>query len=268
MTDNSGERSLATLVRATNSGVMTLTGTNTWVLRDPRSSGVVVVDPGPLDEIHLNNVLAEAQRDGGRVQLVIYSHWHADHTEAIDRFFEMTGAPARAIDESWCRSAAPVTDEEEIVVDALRLRILATPGHTSDSLCVLLPDEGSLLSADTVLGSGTTVVAHPDGNLSEYLSSLHRLTSLAHQGVIKKILPGHGPVITEPTEVLRKYLAHRNDRLSQVKDALAAGAQNAEDVLAAVYTGLTPELRFAALMSIEAQLDYIRARRPVADMER
>ena len=97
----------ATLVRADNPGVMTLDGTNTWVLREPGRSGVVVLDPGPFDEAHLQRVLDVAAHDGGRVELVLYSHWHPDHTDAIDRFFELTGAPARALDEKWCRGAAP-----------------------------------------------------------------------------------------------------------------------------------------------------------------
>ena len=212
----------ATLVRADNPGVMTLDGTNTWVLREPGHRGVVVLDPGPLDEAHLQRVLDVAGRDGGRVELVLFSHWHPDHTDAIDRFFELTGAPARALDEKWCRDAEPLEDGELLDVDGPSIRVMATPGHTMDSICLVLPAEASLLSADTILGKGTTVVAHPDGALGPYLDSLRAIRGLATVGEVVRVLPGHGPVIDEPLRVVDAYLSHRAERLQQVRDAVAA----------------------------------------------
>lgn len=247
----------ATLVRADNPGVMTLDGTNTWVLREPGARGVVVLDPGPLDEAHLRRVLEAAERDGGRVELVLYSHWHPDHTDAIDRFFELTGAPARALDEKWCRSALPLANDEQIEVDGLKLRVLATPGHTMDSICLLLPAEASLLSADTILGKGTTVVAYPDGALGPYLDSLHALRELAVAGEVARILPGHGPIIREPLRTIDAYLAHRSERLQQVRDAVAAGDTTPTQVVERVYADVDRAVWFAAEMSVRAQLDYL-----------
>ena len=249
--------SRATLVRADNPGAMTLDGTNTWVLREPGSNGVVVLDPGPLDETHLQRVLEVAQRDNGRVELVLYSHWHPDHTESIDRFFELTGAPARALDEKWCRDAMPLVDGETFEIGGLTLRVVATPGHTMDSICLLLPGEGSLLSADTILGRGTTVVAHPDGALGPYLDSLRAIRSLTVSGNMSKILPGHGPVIDEPLRVVDAYLAHRAERLQQVRAAVAAGDTTPMQVVERVYADVDRSLWFAAEMSVRAQLDYL-----------
>ena len=247
----------ATLVRADNPGVMTLDGTNTWLLREPGSRGVTVLDPGPLDEMHLQRVLEVAGRDEGRVEQVLYSHWHPDHTDAIDRFYELTGAPARAFDEKWCRAAPPIADGEMLVVDGLALRVLATPGHTIDSICLLLPDEGSLLSADTILGRGTTVVAHPDGTLGDYLDSLRAIRELALAKQVQRILPGHGPVIDEPLRVVDAYLAHRASRLDQVREALSLGDTSAMQVVARVYADVNRSVWFAAEMSVRAQLEYL-----------
>ncbi len=248
----------ATVVRADNPGVMTLEGTNTWILREPGARGVVVVDPGPLDEAHLTAVLDAAGTDGGRVELVLYTHHHLDHTESIDRFAELTGAPARAIDSRWCRSAATLADGELLDVDGLAVRILATPGHTLDSMCLLLPAEGSLLSGDTILGRGTTVVAHPDGALGPYLASLHAIRSVIGDDAVQRILPGHGPLVDQPGAVVDHYLAHRRERLRQVRDAVAAGDVSARQVVERVYADVDPVLWPAAEMSVRAQLDYLR----------
>lgn len=247
----------ATLVRASNAGPMTLEGTNTWVLRAPGSSEVVVLDPGPLDERHLAAVLEEATRDGGEVQLVVYSHWHPDHTESIDRFLELTQAPARAVDEKWCRNADPLSDGEQLHVGGLGVTVLATPGHTLDSICLLIENEQTLLTADTILGRGTTVVAHPDGELRAYLQSLQGIKQLISSGSVQQILPGHGPVIDRPMQAVDAYLQHREDRLKQVREAVAAGDTTAAAVVARVYADVDESLKWAAEMSVRAQLDYL-----------
>lgn len=261
------ETERATLVRANNPGAMTLEGTNTWVLREPGSKAVAILDPGPLDEDHLATVCEVAQQDGGRVELVLYSHWHPDHTEAIDRFAEITGAPARAYDEKWCRAGTPVLDGELIQLEGLTLRVIATPGHTMDSICVLLPDEGSLLSADTILGTGTTVVAHPDGALAPYLDSLQTIRTLVEAGEVLRILPGHGPSISEPIQVVDAYLAHRVARLSQVREAMALGDTTAMQVVERVYADVDRPVWFAAEWSVRAQMEYLAAQAGSPSME-
>ncbi|MGR2753360.1 MBL fold metallo-hydrolase [Agromyces arachidis] len=250
----------ATLVRAPNAGPMTLDGTNSWVLRAPGAeTGSVVVDPGPADAAHLAR-LAE-----GGVELVLITHRHPDHTEAVDAFAEITGAPVRAIDPEWCRGAEPLADGERIAAGRIELEVLATPGHTSDSACFALrgPDRATpvaVLTGDTVLGRGTTIIAHPDGALGPYLDALHRLRRLgASEGPVV-VLPGHGPVLGDLEAICDAYLAHRAERLDQVRDALARlGADASPDAVTDdVYGDVDAGVRFAAEASVRAQLAYLR----------
>ena len=244
---------VAQLVRADNPNMMTLDGTNTWILRAPGSDTSVVVDPGPLDEDHLASVLAVA----GTVELVLYTHHHFDHTESIDRFAELTGAPARGLAGEFCRAADPLTDGELLDAGGVALEIAAVPGHTTDSLAILVTDDGSLLTGDTVLGRGTTVIAWPDGVLGPYLDSLARIRELVLEGAATRFLPGHGPVVEDPLPVIDYYLEHRAERLDQVRAALAGGAVTADDVVAIVYADVGQHLWPAAELSVRAQLDYL-----------
>lgn len=244
----------ASTVRADNPGLMTLDGTNTWILREPGASRSIVVDPGPPDVTHIDSVLDAA----GDVGLVLFTHRHFDHTESMQVVAERTGAPARATDPAFCLDAAPLVDGETVDVDGLRLDVVATPGHTSDSTCFRLLDEPSLITGDTILGRGTTIIAHPDGVLGPYLDSLALLRELAEEGLVERILPGHGPVIDRATAVLDFYIEHRQERLDQVREALAAGATDARSVVERVYTDVDESLWPAAELSVQAQLDYLR----------
>lgn len=245
----------AAYVLADNPGIMTLDGTNTWILREPGAEQSVVVDPGPADEAHLQAVLAAA----GAVGLILFTHRHFDHTEAVGRFVELTGAPARSTDPEFCRGASPLVDGETIVVGGLEVDVLATPGHTTDSTCFRLAAEGSLLSGDTILGRGTTVIAHPDGVLGPYLDSLAHIRELIDEGLVNRILPGHGPVIEQPAAVVDFYLEHRAERLDQVRQAVDGGATTARDVVELVYKDVDQSLWGAAELSVAAQLDYLKA---------
>jgi glyoxylase-like metal-dependent hydrolase (beta-lactamase superfamily II) len=245
--------SFAQLVKADNPGIMTLDGTNTWILRSPDSATSVVVDPGPDDEAHLTNILAAA----GEVELVLFTHHHFDHTECIDRLVELTGAPTRAIGEEWCRAADPLADGELLHVAGLALEIVATPGHTTDSMSILIADDGSLLTGDTILGRGTTVIAWPDGVLGPYLDSLARIRELVLEGVAVRFLPGHGPIVDDPLPFIDFYLEHREERLDQVRAALAGGASTPLEVVEVVYADVDKVLWGAAEMSVRAQLDYL-----------
>ena len=243
----------ARTVVAANPGIMTLDGTNTWILCEPGAERTVVIDPGPSDELHLQSVAAAA----GNVGLVLITHRHFDHTEGIGRFVQITGAPVRAFDPSFCSDAEPLIDGEVIDVDGLRLEIMATPGHTTDSMCVLLDADKSLLSGDSILGRGTTVIAHPDGVLGPYLDSIRGIGDLITTGRVERILPGHGPVIDDPAAVVDYYLAHREERLEQVRAAVAAGATSAREVVERVYVDVDEVLWPAAELSVAAQLDYL-----------
>jgi glyoxylase-like metal-dependent hydrolase (beta-lactamase superfamily II) len=236
---------------APNPGPMTLDGTNTWVLREPSGEASVVVDPGPLDEGHLSRVA-----EHGPVAMILLTHGHLDHAEGAGRLRELTGAPIVARDPALCVGAEPLGDETRQHAAGIEWLTVLTPGHSSDSVCLLLPADRALLTGDTILGRGTTVVAYPDGRLADYLDSLRRLRDLAGSDV-DCLLPGHGPVLDTPVETLDYYLRHRDERLQQVRAALDAGAVDAEDVVRRVYADVDPTLWPAAESSVLAQLDYL-----------
>jgi glyoxylase-like metal-dependent hydrolase (beta-lactamase superfamily II) len=225
---------------------MTLDGTNTWVLRGAAGEGAVVIDPGPLDERHLADIAAHAP-----VTAILVTHGHHDHVEGAAELSRLLGGvPVQAADEAHCVAAEPLTPGVRTVA-GLEIEVLATPGHTADSVCFLTAD--AVFSGDTVLGRGTAVVAWPDGDLGAYLDSLNLLTAYP-----RMLLPGHGPAQPDCAAVARAYLDHRRERLAQVSAAVAAGADSPEAVVAAVYPDIDPGVRFAAEWSARAQLDYLR----------
>jgi glyoxylase-like metal-dependent hydrolase (beta-lactamase superfamily II) len=254
----------AHLVLAPNPSPMTLDGTNTWVLLEPGGAEAAVVDPGPLDEGHLAAVLDRVAGLDARVSTILLTHGHPDHAESARRFAELTGAPVRALDPAHRHGSEGLADGDVVGIGGLEVRVVGTPGHTGDSLSFLLTADRALLTGDTVLGRGTTVVAYPEGKLADYLDSLRRLRELAVGGQIHAILPGHGPVLAEPQAVLGYYLSHRAERLAQVEAALAAGAREvpeerrAAEIVRRVYTGIDPALSWAAELSVLAQLEYLR----------
>ncbi|MGZ4489058.1 MAG: MBL fold metallo-hydrolase [Nocardioides sp.] len=260
-----GERGECVL--APNANMMTLDGTNTWVLREPGARRSVVVDPGPSVLAHLDAV-AEAAGDVG---LVLLTHHHHDHSEAAREFAERVGCGVRALDPAYRLGTEGLGDGDVVEVDGLEVRVVGTPGHTADSLSFLLPAEGAVLTGDTVLGRGTTVVAHPDGQLGAYLGSLDRLHRLAEAHELRTIWPGHGPVIDDVLGALDHYIAHRAERLAQVEAAVAAlrDAPHPEGlavdelprrVVEIVYADVDPVLWGAAELSVRAQLAYLAAR--------
>lgn len=242
-------------VLAPNPGPMTLDGTNTWVLLEPGATEAVVVDPGPLDEGHLRRVVDAVAEAGARVVLTILTHGHLDHAEGAGRFAELTGSVVRAVG----RGHDDLGDGDVLRVGGLEVGVVATPGHTADSLSFTLPGDHALLTGDTVLGRGTTVVAHPDGELAAYLSSLELLRQLTGDGSVTTILPGHGPVVQDAAMMVGFYQRHRQERLEQVRAALADGARTADEVVQRVYADVPREVWPAARLSVQAQLAYLGA---------
>jgi glyoxylase-like metal-dependent hydrolase (beta-lactamase superfamily II) len=249
----------ARCVLAPNPDIMTLDGTNTWVLREPGASRSVVVDPGPEIVEHLDAVAAYA----GEVAVVLLTHRHLDHSEAARSFAQRMGCGVRALDPQQRLGDEGLGDGDVVAVDGLEVHVVGTPGHTSDSLSFVLPQERAVLTGDTVLGRGTTVVAHPDGQLGAYLGSLHRLHALAESREVTAVWPGHGPVLEDALGTLDFYLAHRTERLEQVREALRdLGPADAVDVprrvVEVVYADVDPVLWGAAELSVRAQIDYLR----------
>jgi glyoxylase-like metal-dependent hydrolase (beta-lactamase superfamily II) len=235
---------------------MTLEGTNTWVLLEPGSSQAVVVDPGPLDLEHLERVLRHVESLGARVALTLLTHHHLDHAEAAAHFGAQTAAPVRAIGTGH----DDLAEGQTVTVGGLDVTVVTTPGHTADSISFLLPAESALLTGDTVLGRGTTVVAWPDGELAVYLESLERIEQLAASGEATRILPGHGPLVPDAKATVDFYRQHRAQRLDEVRGALAAGDTEPRQVVERVYADVPREVWPAAELSVRAQLDYLRYR--------
>ena len=256
-----GDRAVCVL--APNPGPMTLDGTNTWVLHEPGSDRAIVLDPGPADDGHLDRIESQVRARGARVGLVLLTHGHPDHAEAARSCAGRWRVPVRALDPAHRLGEEGLTDGDVVDLDGLVLRTVATPGHSGDSVCFLLEADGGVLTGDTLLGRGTTVVAHPDGRLADYLGSLHRLRALAESTGARRVLTGHGPVLDDPVDVVDAYLEHRRERLVQVRAALAGGAADADDVAAAVvdsvYADVPAAVRAAALLSVRAQLEYLGA---------
>ncbi|MFI8511153.1 MBL fold metallo-hydrolase [Streptomyces sp. NPDC085460] len=247
-------------VLAPNPSAMTLDGTNTWLLSEPDSALAVIVDPGPLDEGHLRHVIDTAEKLGKRVALTLLTHGHPDHAEGAGRFAELTGTSVRALDPALRLGDEGLGEGDVVTVGGLELRVVPTPGHTSDSLSFHLPADRAVLTGDTILGRGTTMVAHPDGRLGDYLDSLRRLRSLTVDDGVHTVLPGHGPVLEDAQGAVDFYLAHRAGRLAQVEAAVEAGHRTAAEVVAHVYADVHRSLWPAAELSVRAQLEYLRER--------
>ena len=243
----------ARCVLAPNAGPMTLDGTNTWALREPGARRSIVIDPGPLDDGHLAAIHEAADPVG----VVLLTHRHLDHSEGARAFAEAAGCGVRALDPAFRLGPEGLGEGDVVEVDGLELRVVATPGHSSDSLSFVLPAESTVLTGDTVLGRGTTVVAHPDGELGAYLGSLRRLRDLAESAEVTRVWPGHGPLIDDALAVIEGYLVHRAERLEQVREAVAAGATTPRAVVERVYADVDPVLWPAAELSVRAQLDYL-----------
>ncbi|WP_223114597.1 MBL fold metallo-hydrolase [Lolliginicoccus suaedae] len=247
----------AAVIVARNPGPMTLEGTNTWLLGAPGQHGRILVDPGPMDEQHAEAIIAAA----GTIELILITHRHHDHTAGIDLLAERTGAPVRARLPEHCRDAAPLGEGEELRAGGLELTVLPAPGHTADSIMLAVADAAvpALLTGDTILGRGTTVLDATDGDLGDYLETLGSIID-RHSGHL--VLPGHGPELPDAATAASDYRAHRLHRLDEVRDALRVLGEgaSARDIVERVYAAVDRSLWGAAESSVLAQLDYLRDR--------
>ena len=245
------------LIRAPNPGPMTLDGTNTWVITDAEE-GVLVVDPGPTIEDHLAAIMATSVP---RLVTIVLTHRHLDHSEGAAVLAEQAGCGVRAADPQLRIGPDGLDGGQLITVGALSLEVFETPGHTSDSRSLLLsgPDGVSrLITGDMVLGRGTTVITHPDGDLEAYFASLDLLERLVETREVIELLPGHGPTVTDPLAWLSFYRRHRRERLDEIRAALAAGDRIPSEIVARVYAEVDRSVWPAAEQSVRAQLDYLR----------
>jgi glyoxylase-like metal-dependent hydrolase (beta-lactamase superfamily II) len=237
-------------VLAPNPGPMTLSGTNTYLVRDG-SAAVAVIDPGPDDPAHLAAIL-EAAEPLGRITTVLVTHRHMDHLPAAEPLCARTGA--QLVGHADLPGVQRAVGEGDACFDGLQA--LETPGHTRESLCFWNSAEGTLFTGDLVAGSGTVVVDDQPGALSEYIASLERLIELEP----RTIYPGHGPIVEDALGKLREYLDHRRLRVQQVVDALALrGPSNVEQLVAAIYVDVPTHLVAMAGRNVRANLEKLAA---------
>jgi glyoxylase-like metal-dependent hydrolase (beta-lactamase superfamily II) len=247
---------LVTRVLAPNPSGMTLDGTNTYVVGDPGSGQAVVVDPGPDDAAHLAAVEAALAARGARCVAVLVTHHHGDHAEAAQPWGARFGAQVAAADARVAGPAGRVLEPgERLDLAGTSVGVVPTPGHTGDHLAFRL-ESGAVLVGDHVLGRGTSVVTHPEGDVVAYLESLRRVHDLGPSA----LYCGHGPELTEdPAAVLEFYLAHRAFREQQLLAALDAGPRTVDELVATVYAEVPRTLWPAAAQSTRATLAKLRA---------
>ena len=255
---------LSGVILCDNPSEMTFEGTNTVILRAPGSSTCVVVDPGPDNAAHIERIAAIV----GEIELIIATHRHWDHTDGIDPLREYTDAPARAVQEEFCRDAAPLVtggdDDEVIHAAGLDITVLGTPGHTADSVSLEVRPAGAGFTArpdcvvlgDTILGRDSTVLDSTDGDLGDYLASMDLLAARA-DGVTG--IPGHGPDVENTGRAAQVLAQHRRDRLDQIIAARAELGRDAsvEAITQHIYRDVTPFLLKAAEQSTKVALRYL-----------
>lgn len=257
-------------VTAPNAGPFTYRGTCTYILG---AGDVAIVDPGPADPRHVAAML-EAIR-GERLRYILVTHTHRDHSPAARALKEATGATV-----AGCAPYAPPPDihitgpgldashdlayspdavlaaGERLDLGGATVRALETPGHTANHLCFALEEEKALFTGDHIMGWATTVIAPPDGSMTDYMASIERLRR--RDDAI--YWPGHGDPVLEPQRYLRALLHHRRAREAAILQRLAAGDETIPAVVARIYESVDKRLHGAAAMTVFAHLEDLVAR--------
>ncbi len=255
LTEAEPERGLASEVApgirrivASNAGLMTYHGTNTYLIE--AGEGVVVLDPGPDDADHVAAIL---KATGGRVASILLSHSHSDHLGAVAALKARTGARTFA----FHRSADPAFQPDVPLQDGdpvAGMVCLHTPGHASDHLCFARPD-GVVFSADHVMTWSSSIVSPPGGDMAAYFRSLRRM--LARED--RLLLPGHGPPLPDPAPYIQELLDYRIKREEAIADALRDGPHVPRDLVDRLYSQTHPWLLQAAERNVTAHLFKLQA---------
>jgi glyoxylase-like metal-dependent hydrolase (beta-lactamase superfamily II) len=252
---------------APNASPFTFNGTCTYIVGQGE---VAIVDPGPNDDSHLSALLAAV--DSERVEAILVTHTHRDHSVGVNKLRAATGARvigaapftprgdrSAGLDSAHDRDYSPdaiLADGERWQGPGYTIEAVATPGHCSNHLCFALLDEGALFSGDHVMAWSTSVVAPPDGSMRAYMDSLDKLR--ARPETI--YWPGHGGPVVEPQRYVRALIHHRRQREASILNTLAEGPQTIAALVAKVYVGLNPSLTRAAGLSTLAHLEDLGER--------
>ena len=254
-------RALSPLVRrvlAPNPGRMTGPGTNTYLIGVDE---IVVVDPGPEDESHLEAIVGAG---GDRIRWIVCTHTHPDHSPGAAALRAATGAKVLAFgNRNGLKVDRRLAHGDQIEATEFRLTAHHTPGHASNHLCFLLEEERMLFSGDHVMEGSTVVIKPPDGDMAAYLASLAHVRSLR----LKSIAPGHGHLIEDPNRLIDWYIEHRLEREAQVLGIVRREKRvRIAAIVDELYVGLVPELVPMARRSVHAHLlklaaeDQVRGR--------
>lgn len=255
-------------VIANNPGPFTYSGTATFIVGQASAgAGVAVIDPGPADKDHLAALLSAVE--GRTVSHVLVTHTHRDHSPLAHPFANAVGAPILAArpPERQMHASGTLDEEEDdrfqpdtilsggetITGDGWTVKAMFTPGHASNHMAFALLDENALFCGDHIMGWSTTVVAPPDGNMSDYMASLDAV--IAHDFSV--LWPTHGPPIIAPSAFLAAYRLHRRDREAQILGRVQAGDADIATMVPILYATVDPRLWPAASLSVRAHLDKL-----------
>lgn len=231
-----------------NPSIFTGPGTNTYLIG---SDQVAVIDPGPVDEGHLDAVAAAG---GGRIRWIFATHTHPDHSPGAAGLAERTGAEVLGYDaRDDFEPDTEIGDGWALDTEEFRLHAVHTPGHASNHLCFVLDEERALFSGDHIMNGSTVIIRPPDGDMAAYMEALARLETL--RPPVLSIAPGHGDVIDDPPAKVREYMAHRRAREEAIFSALAgAGRATVEELVPIVYAEVDEEHQAIARYSLWAHL--------------
>jgi len=267
---------LTPLVRrilAPNPSPFTYSGTQTYVVGN---GDVAVIDPGPDDPVHVQAILDAVRAE--RVVAICCTHTHRDHSPAAAPLRDATSAPVigcapLVLDDSGPRADAAfdrhyapdrvLTDGEAITGTDWNLVAVATPGHTSNHLCLALPEEKALFTGDHVMGWSTSVVSPPDGDMAAYMKSLALL--MEREDIV--YYPAHGDPVERPQRFVRGLIGHRKQREGQILRLLKGGTGEIPVMVEQMYKGIDPRLYPAAGRSVLAHLIDMRDRGVVREAE-
>ncbi|CAN5622956.1 MBL fold metallo-hydrolase [soil metagenome] len=246
-------------VTAPNAGVMTGPGTNTYLVGDVADNVWTVIDPGPNDPRHIQAVADAAP---GRITSIVVTHTHTDHSPGAAPLKAMTGAPVYGMHPAYPLKQDATFAPDRVLVHGERLpigaqttlRVVHTPGHASNHLCYLLEEEQTLFTGDHIMQGSTVIINPPDGDMSAYLESLDALQGES----LAWLAPGHGTMMNDPADAIRRLVRHRLLRESKVVNAMRrVGAADIPTLVKSVYDDVPESRHGIAQRSLDAHLQKL-----------